>query len=78
MTTILQPGDNFVGWIAADAPAQALFDAVPEIEVVHAWDPLVRRWLLASPHVPAELHTLTQLTPGMGLRVRITGDQAVE
>ena len=78
MTTILQPGDNFVGWIAADAPPQALFDAVPEIEVVHAWDPLARRWLLASPLVPAELHTLTQLTPGMGLRVRIAGDQAIE
>lgn len=78
MITILQPGDNFVGWIAADAPAQALFDAVPQIEVVHAWDPLARRWLLASPHVPAELHTLTQLTPGMGLRVRITGDQTIE
>ena len=78
MATTLQPGDNFVGWIADDAPPQVLFDAVPEIEAAYAWDPLGQRWLLASPHVPAELHTLTQLTPGMGLRVRIAGDQTVE
>lgn len=78
ITTSLYPGDNLVGWIAEEAPVADLFAAVPEIETAWAWDALERRWLVASPLVPATLHTLHTLTPGMGLRVHIGADAPVQ
>ena len=77
-TTPLYPGDNLVGWIAEEAPVADLFAAVPEIETAWAWNALERRWLVASPLVPAALHTLRTLTPGMGLRVHIDADAPVQ
>ena len=78
MTTILQPGDNLVGWIEGATPVTDLFDAVAEIEAVWAWDVLRRQWSAASRRVPSELHTLRTLKPGMGLLVQVGGDEAVE
>lgn len=78
MTTILSPGDNLVGWLKGKTPVAELFEAVPEIETVWAWDVLRRQWLAASRHVPAQLHTLRQLTPGMGLLVQVDADEPVE
>ena len=78
MTTVLQPGDNLVGWIDEKTPAADLFEAVPEIEVVWAWDVLRRQWSAASRRIPSELHTLRTLKPGMGLLVQVGGDEAVE
>ena len=76
--TVLQPGENLVGWIAAEAPVGDLFAAVPEIEAVWAWDTRRRRWQGASPRIPEAFHSLTKLTPGMGLLIKIGGDQPVE
>ena len=78
IVTVLQPGENLVGWIAAEAPVGDLFAAVPEIEAVWAWDARSRRWRVASPRVPEALHSLPTLRPGMGLLVQIGGDQPVE
>ena len=78
MTTILSPGDNLVGWLKGKTPVAELFEAVPEIGTVWAWDVLRRQWLAASRHVPAQLHTLRQLTPGMGLLVQVDADEPVE
>ena len=78
MTTVLQPGDNLVGWIDGATPVAELFDAVAEIEMVWAWDALRRQWSAASRRVPSELHTLRTLKPGMGLLVQVGGDKAVE
>ena len=78
MTTVLQPGDNLVGWIEGAASVPDLFDAVAEIEMVWAWDVLRRQWSAASRRVPSKLHTLRTLKPGMGLLVQVGGDEAVE
>lgn len=76
--TVLQPGENLVGWIAAEAPVGDLFAAVPEIEAVWTWDAPGRRWRVASPRVPETFHSLRTLTPGMGLLIQLGGDQPVE
>ena len=76
--TVLQPGENLVGWIAAEAPVGDLFAAVPEIEAVWAWDTRRGRWRVASPRVPETFHSLRTLTPGMGLLIQLGGDQPVE
>ena len=78
MTTVLQPGDNLVGWIEGATPVTDLFDDIAEIEAVWAWDALRRQWSAASRRVPSELHTLRTLKPGMGLLVQVGGDEAVE
>lgn len=78
IVTVLQPGENLVGWIAAEAPVGDLFAVVPEIEAVWAWDARRSRWRVASPRAPESLHSLFTLTPGMGLLVQIGGDQPVE
>ena len=78
MTTVLQPGDNLVGWIEGTTPVAELFDAVAEIETVWAWDALRRQWSAASRRVPSELHTLRTLESGMGLLVQVGGNEPVE
>ena len=78
IVTVLQPGENLVGWIADEAPVGDLFAAAPAIEVVWAWDARSHRWQAASPRAPDELHSLHTLRPGMGLLVWVGGDQPVE
>ena len=34
VATVLQPGWNMAAWLGPDAPVQAIFDAVPELELV--------------------------------------------
>ncbi|MYA02070.1 MAG: carboxypeptidase regulatory-like domain-containing protein [Chloroflexi bacterium] len=76
--TRLQPGDNLVGWTTDATPVEALFEAIPQIGVVWAWDSSRREWRFAGPSVPDHLWTLHTLTPGMGLRLRIAGGRAVD
>lgn len=80
ITTQLQPGINFVGWVGPETPVVDLFDDVPEIEAVYAWawDGSRRTWLSASPRVPVELHTFETLTTGTGLVLRVGGAEEVE
>ena len=77
-TIVLQPGWNYIGWVGDPASPAALFSAVPEIEVVYAWDAFARRWLIAAPAIPTQVHTLHILEPGMGLQIRLSGDSPVE
>ncbi|MYA02072.1 MAG: carboxypeptidase regulatory-like domain-containing protein [Chloroflexi bacterium] len=76
--TRLQPGDNLVGWTTDAAPVEALFEAIPQIGVVWVWDVEWRQWRLAAPNLPRSMWTLDQLKPGMGLRLRLIGDQTVD
>ena len=76
--TRLEPGDNLVGWTTKAAPVERLFELVPEIGVVWVWDVDWRRWRLAAPSLPRSMSTLHQLNPGMGLRVRLTGDGPID
>ncbi len=38
VTTELQPGWNLAGWTEAEAGVEAIFDAIPQLEVAYAWD----------------------------------------
>ncbi len=78
ITTTLGPGDNLVGWMAESASVEDLFEAIPAAEAVYAWDAEAGEWLMASPSAPAALNSLAELSPGMGLRIRIGGGEPVD
>ena len=48
-TITLHPGDNFVGWVGQAAPVEDLLEAVPQIELVYAWDAGWERYRYAAP-----------------------------
>ena len=77
LTTQLQPGWNMAGWLGPDAPVSELFEAVPALERVYAWDSAHERYQRALPNT-TPLHGLRRLKTGMGLWLRVGGDSAVE
>ena len=48
VTTELQPGLNLAGWTEAEASVEAIFDAIPELELVYAWDAENQRFRWAA------------------------------
>ena len=77
VTTELQPGLNLAGWTEAEASVEAIFDAIPELELVYAWDAENQRFRWAA-RVDSLLHgDLETLTPGMGLWLAIAGGEPV-
>ena len=48
VTTVLQPGLNLAGWTEAEASVEAIFDAIPELELVYAWDAESQRFGVGS------------------------------
>ena len=74
VTTVLQPGFNMAGWIEPEAGVAELFEAVPELEAVYAWDAGAQRYRSNSAQLEGDL---TTLTPGMGLWLEIDGDEQV-
>ena len=77
VTTTLHPGWNMAAWLGEDAPVSAIFGAVPELDLVSAWDAEAQIERRARPRsVPRD--GLTRLTTGMGLWLRVGGDEAVE
>lgn len=77
ITTRLEPGLNFVGWVGPTTLVAELFADVPEIDVAYAWNASEQRWLSASPDVPESLHSLRTLRTGSGLVLRIDSTEAV-
>ena len=77
LTTVLQPGWNMTAWLGPDGPVSDVFDAIPELERVYAWDNEDERYRRAFPN-STPLHALTRVSTGMGLWLRIGGDSAVE
>ena len=77
VTTVLHPGWNMVGWLGPDAPVSDLFEAIPALESVAAWDAEKHRylWALAGGSGADGLH---ELRTGMGLWMRLGGDVVVE
>ena len=45
VTTLLQPGYNMAGWIEPEADIEELFEALPQLEAVYAWDAENQRFL---------------------------------
>ena len=78
LITRLEPGINYVGWVSADTSVEEFFSAVPEVEAVFAWSGRNQSWLRASPHAASEYQSLQWLTPGLGLVVRLGGEQPVD
>ena len=74
IVTWLQPGWNMVGWIGAATPTSELFEEIPALERVSAWDANEQQYQRATRDSPDGLSTLT---PGMGLWLRLGGNDAV-
>ena len=74
---MLEPGDNFVGWIEEPIAVGDLFEAVPQIEVIFFWDAASGTWRIAAPAMHRSLWTLDSVDPGMALLVRNGTDQSV-
>ena len=77
LTTTLQPGWNLVGWTEGEAEVAAIFEALPAVEAVYAWDTEAQAFrgaALVGDELPGELDTLT---PGMGLWLYVGGDKPV-
>lgn len=73
-TTILLPGFNLAGWIEPEAGVAELFEELPELKAVYAWDAAEQRYRSRSATGAGDLATLT---PGMGLWLDIAGDEPV-
>ena len=72
VTTVLYPGWNMAGCLGGDAPASAIFDEVPALRAVAAWDASGQRYVWADAGSPGS--ALRTLTTGMGLWLRVGGD----
>ena len=77
ITTELHPGWNAVGWLGPDAPVSELFDAIPALRHVSAWDPEHERYERAS-RTSTLGHGLSRLTRGRGLWLYVGGTATVE
>ena len=65
--TILEPGNNFIGWVGSSFSVTRLKSQFPDVEAVRAWDALKQ-----------QVYEPTNLDSGMGVWITLTGDQAVE
>ena len=75
ITTVLYPGWNMVGWVGPSTPTPELFDAIPPLRQVSAWDAEEQAYRHALRNRYDDLATLT---PGVGLWLRLGGDSTIE
>ena len=66
VTTELVPGWNLTGWMGGEAPADALFEAIPQLVVAYAWDAGEQEFLWALRDEGAPYRTLETLRPRHG------------
>ena len=75
ITTRLHPGWNMVGWVGPATPMSELFEAIPALERLYAWDADEQRYRRA---VRGRDGDLPMVAPGMGLWLWLGGDSTVE
>ena len=77
ITTVLHPGWNMVAWVGPETPASELFDELPALGRIFAWDRKEQRYqpLMPSSGSAGDQHLLT---PGDGLWLYIGGTSPVE
>ncbi len=73
VTTVLQPGWNMVGWLGPEAPVTDLFEAIPALERVSAWDAAEQRYRRRGRNSTPR-YALAVVEPGMGLWLELGGD----
>ena len=69
--TRLEPGDNLVGWVGKAAPVEDLIEAVPQIELVYAWDADWGRYRYAVPGIDTSGKSLDELTAETSVVIRV-------
>ncbi len=77
ITTTLYPGWNMVGWVGPETPASELFDELPALGRIFAWDAEEQRYLRLMPS-SGSMGDEHLLTPGDGLWLYIGGTSPVE
>ena len=77
-TVVLEPGDNFVGWVGEPMAMSDLFEAYPDIEAVSTWHPYSEKHLVAAPSIPDEEWSLISFRPGQAYMIRVGGDDPIE
>ena len=76
VTTFLYPGWNMVGWVGPDTPLADLFDTVPELVQVLAWDADTGGYRQSTPTSTGQ--GTSPLTPGTGLWLEVGGGAPIE
>ena len=76
ITTELRPGLNLAGWTQPETPVAAIFDAIPRLTYVYAWDPDDQWFRWATRTASGVVGDLEVLTPGMGLWLDVGGEEA--
>ncbi len=74
-TIELEPGDNFIGWVAEPIAVADIFEAIPAASLIYRWHADTRHWQYAIREVGGNLGVLV---PGMAATIRIEGNQSVE
>jgi len=77
VTTELQPGLNLAGWTESEAPVSAVFEAIPGLTYVYAWDADDQGFRWAAQTDSGVVGDLERLTPGMGLWLDLGGQEAL-
>ncbi len=70
----LRPGDNLIGWVGYPTTTEAFFEQLAEAELIYTWDAQLSRYQFAARAFEANL---SMIEPGMGLIVRISGEEPV-
>ncbi|MCY3883177.1 MAG: carboxypeptidase-like regulatory domain-containing protein [Chloroflexi bacterium] len=77
VTTTLRPGWNLAGWTAEGTDVEALFEAIPALEAIHAWDAGAQSFTRATRDETESAADLTTIAPGMGLWLHLGGEEPV-
>ena len=74
-TIELEPGDNFIGWVAEPIAVADIFKAIPQAALIYRWDADSRKYQHAIREIGGSLETLQ---PGMAANIRIEGQESVK
>ena len=73
--TRLEPGINLVGWVGEPTSTSQLFDEIPQLEAIWAWDAELDDWIVAGRGAPEWVGGLGRVWAGTGLRLVLSGEE---